>query len=283
MEEHEALSLADECIVIRDGTEEKSIPLCQIRDIVFASCSGSVTVPLLVRLSQMGIGTIFCDSKRGPRCSLTGLNVNVESAGRQMDQSAWTDRKKDSVWNRIISMKIGMQENLLKRLGISGHERLGIYKAKVHDGDTDNQEAAAARMYFGALFGMDFIRFADDDINAALNYGYTVIMSAVARLVTIYGYNTAVGIHHCNRQNPYNFPCDLMEPFRPFVDETIYMNKGNKFDREYKDELLTVTRKMCTYDGKCMTVADAMECFVLDVCRAMNEPRAKLKGVGFAE
>ena len=112
--EHESLSLADECIVIRDGAELRSVPMSQIRDIVFTSCCGSVTIPLLVRLSEQGIGTVFCDTKRLPRCILVGLNVNTETAGKLMDQMAWTERKKKAVWNRIVSMKIGMQESLLR-------------------------------------------------------------------------------------------------------------------------------------------------------------------------
>ena len=153
----------------------------------------------------------------------------------------------------------------------------------MHDGDADNAEAVAAKVYFSSLFGKAFVRFAEDDVNAALNYGYTIIMNAMARIVTLYGYSTAVGIHHCNRHNPYNFPCDLMEPFRPFVDKLVYMNMGRKLDQDYKNELITITRKMCIYDGKHMSIADAMECFTLDVCKAMNEPRVQLKGVQFAE
>lgn len=283
LNEHEALSLADECIVIKDNTEVKSVPLCQIRDIVFTSCSGSVTVPLLVRLSECGIGTLFCDTKRLPKCMLNGLNVNIDTSGRQMNQAAWTDRKKKAVWNRIVSMKIGMQESLLRKTSGLSYEKLEMYRNGVHDGDADNAEAIAARVYFSSLFGKEFVRFAEDDVNAALNYGYAVMMSAFARIVTIYGYSTAVGIHHCNRQNSFNFPCDLMEPFRPFVDETVYRNRERELDSDYKNELITVNRKMCRYAGKKMTVADAMECYTLDVCKAMNEPRAKLKGVEFAE
>ena len=90
--------------------------------------------------------------------------------------------------------------------------------AEVLPGDKTNREAAAARKYFSVLFGAAFRRMTDDVTNAALNYGYTIIRSAVYKTLTAYGYNCVLGIHHINEQNAYNLADDMMEPFRPLVD-----------------------------------------------------------------
>lgn len=131
------------------------------------------------------------------------------------------------------------------------------------------------------LFGNSFIRFEDDHINAALNYGYTILCSAFNRVIALHGYNTALGIHHHSRNNPYNLSCDLMEPFRPFVDQVVYHMNGQELTWENKQRLIGLLHNKCTYDGYETTISNAIENFVLNAVSVMEVPRSKLKEVGF--
>ena len=88
-------------------------------------------------------------------------------------------------------------------------------------GDATNREGHAAKVYFNALFGMDFTRTAENSINAALNYGYSLLLSTCTREIAINGYITQLGLFHDNMFNPFNLAFDLMEPFRPLVDNLI--------------------------------------------------------------
>ena len=282
-EAHESLSLADECMVIQDGEEKKEVPISQLRTVLITSDRGSISLPLMARLAEENINLIICDGRHNPKCNMSAVNTNGETAGRLMDQSGWTGRKKDAVWKQIVSMKIHMQESLLQKIGRPDSAILHNYRKEIQTGDATNREAVAARVYFRALFGPDFERFCGDSTNAALNYGYTILCSAFNRSVSMHGYSTALGIHHCSRQNPYNLSCDLMEPFRPFVDEMVLRNAGRELDRSYKDEFIMLLHGVCRYGGRKITIADAIEAFTLDVCRAMSEHGQKMKEVGFAE
>ena len=84
--------------------------------------------------------------------------------------------------------------------------------------DASNREGHAAKVYFNALFGMDFTRSADISINAALNYGYSLLLSAFNREISANGYLTQLGIYHNNMFNHFNLACDFMEPYRVIVD-----------------------------------------------------------------
>ena len=117
-------------------------------------------------------------------------------------------------------------------------------------GDPGNREGHGAKVYFNALFGMDFVRDGDDAVNSALNYGYGLLLSTVAREITSYGFCTQLGIFHENRFNRLNLACDLMEPFRPFIDAKVRDLSPKKLEREEKVELIGVLNRQLRMEGK---------------------------------
>ena len=161
--------------------------------------------------------------------------------------------------------------------------KLEEYRNSVLPGDSNNREGQAARLYFKALFGKNFIRHSDDSINAALNYSYTVILSAFNRLVVSYGYHTALGIKHCSKSNPFNLSCDLMEPFRPFADKTVFENSDRELDWSYKKALIEILQTDARYNGRHYTLSDAMECYAIDVFKALKNPKHIIGAVEFHE
>lgn len=279
---HESLSLCDNQMVVKHEEEKTTVPIEQIREILITSDKGSISLPLLVKLSSQNTKVVFCDAKRTPVSELTGLNLHFESAGKLMDQVTWTERRKNAVCKQIIKMKIARQRDLLDMLG-KNTSLLTQYLSEVQPGDANNREALAAKYYFKRLFGNSFIRFESDAINAALNYGYTILCSSFNRAITLYGYNTALGICHYSRNNPFNLSCDLMEPFRPFVDQIVYNLNGQELTWENKQRLIAVLHDRCIYDGYETTISNAIESFVRDAISVMETPRKKLKEVNFIE
>ncbi len=118
--------------------------------------------------------------------------------------------------------KIRQQRQFLSERGKEKEaELLSEYIQEVQWYDETNREGHAAKVYFNALFGMDFSRSQDNNINAALNYGYSIILSAFNREITSNGYLTQLGLYHNNMFNQFNLGSDLMEPFRILVDRMV--------------------------------------------------------------
>ena len=282
IDRHERMELNNGCIVVNDSEKKQSFPIEQIRDIIFAFPAGSITLPLLLRLVQEKTNVILCDARREPAAQLIPLNRHTEAAGRIMDQAQWTKKRKDLAWKYIIRNKIAMQSQLLQATQGQISKQLSSYASSVRLGDKTNREGLAARLYFPALFGNGFIRHAPDPVNAALNYGYTILNTAMSRIITAHGCCTALGIHHCGRNNPVNLSCDLMEPFRPFVDEIVAKNGVRELDWEYRQKLIGILQNSCMLDGKSQKIGYAMELYALQMLEMMREKHAKPGVLEFA-
>lgn len=283
VERADQLTLNENCLCMHVEERDVSIPLEQIRTILISSSRGSISLPLLNRLISQNTAIIVCDESHTPIGKIHGINTHFESAGRHMDQAAWTERRKNAIWKQIVEMKIARQADLLGHIyGVIPSE-LSELKNSVKSGDATNREAVAAKIYFRILFGPEFIRFESDDINRALNYGYTILSSAFSRAIALSGYSSALGIHHCSRVNPNNLANDLMEPFRPFVDWVVFQNMGRNFDWDYKTELISLLYKECIYDNKQTEIGNAIEQYVSDVLKCMSIPRASIKEIQFGK
>lgn len=137
-------------------------------------------------------------------------------------QLEWNREIKDEVWTLIVYEKIHKQAEHLASLGYSeSAEKLSGYLSEIELCDKTNREGHAAKVYFNALFGMSFSRGEAGAVNAALNYGYSLVLGAVNREVCACGYLTQLGLFHDNMFNEFNLSCDLMEPFRIVVDRFV--------------------------------------------------------------
>ena len=170
------------------------------------------------------------------RCSynLQGNTTQGETLRNQLEAG---EVLKKTLWKQIIEAKIKNQAALLNKMGKEGSILKPLY-TNVKSGDSDNREGIAARLYWTALFGSDFIR--DRNIpgtNALLNYGYSVLRAAVTRALVSSGLFPALGIFHHHRSNAFPLSDDLMEPFRPFVDEIVF-----ELTTQDETELSTATK-----------------------------------------
>ena len=263
------------------GDDEIGIPVSQLRCVMAASSQGNISIPLLNELMENHVEVILCDRKYDPSCDIVPISSHASAAGIVILQSKWTDERRDSVWQKIVEQKIHNQISLLRKLSKDISPELEQCAAAVLPGDRTNREGQAARLYFSSLFGNEFIRHTDDDINAALNYGYTILRSAFTRLIVSHGYHTALGIHHCSQYNRFNLACDIMEPFRPFVDAVVWQNRDRLLDKEYRKEFIELLYRDCRFDGCQTDIHSAMNAYMLDVLGAMRDEHRVIREVTF--
>ena len=282
VESAEALHLQNNDLVIAGG-DDFVLPLSQIQRILIASPKGTISVPLLQRLCSSNVELVICDEKYNPSGELIPFGSHSRTAGCMQIQSAWTEQEKNEMWREIVVAKIQNQIETLRECHIEIPEELAACVSAVLPGDETNREGVAARLYFNALFGMDFIRHTENELNAALNYGYTILLSAMTRVIASYGYHTALGIHHHSRYNRFNLASDLMEPFRPAIDKMVYRNKNRPLSWDYKKELISLLVADCYYANRRMSVQTAMELYALDVFGAMTDPKRQIYRLTFVE
>lgn len=258
-------------LVVR-GDNIKKIFLDEVRVLIIENPAVSLTGCLIEALSLKKIKTIFCDYKRNPISELISHHGSHDSSLKIRTQVAWSEDIKGEIWKEIVSEKIRKQSDFLRELNKNKESKLiESYLEQVERMDTSNREGHAAKVYFNALFGMTFTRSADNSINAALNYGYSLILSAINREVTSCGYLTQLGIFHNNMFNHYNLSCDLMEPYRVLVDRHVYENINEEFEKEQKHNMLNVLHKIVIIDGKKQTVLNALKVYTHSVFDAIND------------
>lgn len=236
-------------LVIR-GQDLRKIHLSEISLLVVENTAVSLTAALLCELNKRKIKVLFCDEKRNPYGELMPYYGSHDSTEKLRIQLGWKNDNKQKVWREIIKCKIINQRNVLSKYGHEKSAMLDEYASKVELNDSTNREGHAAKVYFNALFGKDFTRHGGDPLNSCLNYGYAVILSVVNREITSAGYLTQLGIFHDNTYNQYNLGSDLMEPFRPFVDDLVIEMDPEEITPAEKRKLIDILNKEVTIDGK---------------------------------
>ncbi|NLE04024.1 MAG: type II CRISPR-associated endonuclease Cas1 [Crenarchaeota archaeon] len=142
--------------------------------------------------------------------------------------------------------------------------------------DATNREGHAAKVYFNALFGKGFTRDKDIPINAALNYGYSIILSAFNREIVSNGYITQIGLFHDNIFNQFNLASDLMEPFRPIIDETVFSMNSETFEYKHKVLLIQTLTQTVIINSKKNDVNNAIKVYCKSVFDAIENKNIKL-------
>ncbi len=259
-------------LVVRSLEGTSRVHLKEIDVLVVENTGTSLSVALLEALWQNKINVVFCDGKHLPAAQLLALYGSHDCAARLQDQLAWTREAKDAVWGYIIKAKIAKQAECLMHFDLPEANQLLDYVEDVVGGDVSNREGHAAKVYFNALFGHDFFRSVDSKLNSALDYGYSIILSTVARDVVAAGCITQLGIFHHNTFNPYNLASDLMEPFRPLVDMIVYGFSTEEaiLSTEEKMALVDVLNKTIRIDGFKTTVLNGIRVYVRSVLDALS-------------
>lgn len=257
-------------LVVRNQDVVK-IHINEIAVLIIETTSVSLTAALLCELTKKKVKIIFCDEKRNPSSELIPYYGSHDTSMKVRKQIAWSEDIKTAVWTEIVTEKIRKQAENLEHWNQGESELLYEYISQMEFGDATNREGHAAKVYFNALFGMDFTRTAENSINAALNYGYSLLLSTCTREITINGYITQLGLLHDNMFNPFNLASDLMEPFRPLVDNLIKQMAPEKFEHDEKMEVVKLLQKEIILAGRKEYLSNAMKLYCRSVFDALND------------
>ena len=258
------------CMVVRRDTAIK-IHISEIQILIIESTAVSLTAALLCELQKQKVKVIFCDEKRNPCSELVGYYGSHDTSEKIRNQIVWSEDTKKMVWTEIVAEKIRNQALFLHELGKTEAGMLDEYVKQIEPGDETNREGHAAKVYFNALFGKQFTRTAENSTNAALNYGYGIILSTFNREITANGYLTQIGLFHNNMFNPFNLGSDLMEPFRTLVDRCVVDLKPEKFEHEEKMEVLRLLQQEVNIGGRNEVLTNAIKIYTKSVFDAIND------------
>lgn len=257
-------------LVIRSD-EVKRIFLDEIAVLIIENPAVSLTGCLIEALTEKKIKVIFCDSKRSPAAELLPYYGSHDSSRKIRIQTDWTEEIKDAVWTEIVSEKIRKQASVLNECNcFDGAKLLQSYLNEMEYCDASNREGHAAKVYFNALFGKKFARDNNDPINAALNYGYSILLAAFNREVTGCGYITQIGLHHSNVFNEFNLSSDLMEPYRPLVDRAVKSMMPEIFGKEERYQLVDILNQYVNIGGKSNTVLNSIGIYVRSIFKVLE-------------
>ncbi len=258
------LSYKNDYLIIRSDSL-KMIHLSEINMIIIENGMVSITSYLISELANKKIKVIFCDEKHNPSCEIMPYYGSFNTSKKILNQTKWEQRKKDEAWKQIVKYKIYNQAMLLKKLEIEEYKKLLEFEEQVESGDKTNREGHAAKVYFNLLFGKEFIRGREDNTNISLDYGYSILLSILNRNIVSKGYITPLGINHKNEFNQFNLSSDLMEIYRPLVDEIVYNNRELAFDKEFKYKLIDLYNKVIIINKKEQYLSNAIPIFITSV------------------
>lgn len=269
-------SYKDGYMIIKSDEGENVIHLSELATVIFENTAINITAYLLCELANNKVKVIFCDHKRNPYGEIIPYYGRYNVSKKMMIQSNWHDGLKGLLWTMIVKQKILNQSRLLYKYNFEAEaDMLRQYAKNIELEDTTNREGHAAKVYFNTLFGKKFSRDQDNPINAALNYGYGIILSAFNREISNNGYSTSLGINHISEYNPFNLTCDLMEPFRVVVDDFVYQNRILAFSSEMKVDLINLLNLRVMIDGQNQYLAKAIEIYTRSFFQALEEKNAK--------
>ena len=237
-------------------------PISDIQILVIDNYQSNISVPLINKLTENNVCTIICGVDHLPKSYILPINGNFATSGNINKQITWEKERKALLHSIIVKYKIENQIEILKQNNKS-HEvikKLYEFVDSIELDDRTNREGLAAKMYFRELFGSNFIRFDDDVINAGLNYGYSIFRSLITSIIVAKGYIANIGIFHKGKQNMFNLSDDIIEVFRPIVDDYVYntMHDEILFKQEHREKLIQLTNKKILIDSRKQTVANAI-------------------------
>jgi CRISPR-associated protein Cas1 len=256
---------------------ERTIPIEDIGVVVLNNKRITITTGAMEALLENNTAVITCDSRSMPTGLMLPLYGNTLQNERFRDQLDASLPLRKQLWQQTVKQKIANQEVVLRNYTDTETRCMRVWVEEVRSGDADNLEARAAAYYWKNLFPQipNFVRGREEaPPNNLLNYGYAILRAVIARALVSSGLLPTLGIHHHNRYNAYCLADDIMEPYRPYVDELVVklINQNNDYaelTKELKAQLLTIPVLDVVIDGKrsplmiaaSQTTASLVRCF----------------------
>ena len=250
------LKLKDNQLKIEDGITKELKGSVAVEDLGFLVLDHyqiTLSHQLIIALQQHNVAIISCDESHLPLGLMLPMSGHVEHSERLKHQINLSEPLKKQLWKQTVEAKIYQQKSLLSKFGYVS-EPMQTYMTNVKSGDTSNMEGIAAQHYWKQLFENFTRERGGDAPNNYLNFGYSILRSMVARALVSSGLNPTIGIFHRNKYNAYCLADDIMEPYRPYVDELVleWLSKPfrpTELSKEAKTHLLKIATKDVKIDG----------------------------------
>lgn len=226
------------------------------------------------KLTEFNVCTILCGVDHLPKSYIMPINGHYSQSGNIQSQIQWEKDIKQKLHKKIIEAKIYNQIDNLRKNNLDEEviQALTRFMMEVDEGDTGNREGLAAKMYFRELFGPDFIRFNEDIINAGLNYGYSIFRSLITSIIVAKGYLPNIGLFHRGKTNMFNLCDDIIEVFRPIVDDYVYNNLKDEviFKEKHREELIQLVLFKTKIDNKYQTIYNAINIYIESILNSIE-------------
>lgn len=281
IEECDRLSLyLDNIKIIGDNTE-LLIPISDVHTLIVDNYKMVFTVQLIIKLAKNNVNVVFNDLEHKPCSQVVSISGNYNAAYVLRQQIEWSEDQKSLLHKLIVQAKIANQVAILEKneRDLNVINRLQRYQDEVELSDIYNREGLAAKAYFRELFGPSFIRFNDDAINAGLDYGYSILRSQISTIIVSKGYHPSLGIFHKGPQNAFNFADDIIEVFRPIVDDYVYNNIEmlEIFTKKHREALIKLTTKKVMFNNQKQTILNSMLLFIESVVNCFENGTQEFK------
>lgn len=275
------LSTKDNQLVIKQD-ETVTLPIEDIDSLILDSYGVTITANLIAELASSGTTVVICDDKHLPASVLLPYSQHSRQAKVSHLQLAMSQPLKKQLWQRIIVQKITNQAAVLDTFYYDG-KALRDIATTVKSGDSTNRESQAARLYFSLLLD-DATRRKPIWHNAALNYGYAMLRSHIARHIAARGLVASQGVFHRSELNSYNLADDIIEPYRAIVDEYILSHvapfhvgeQDATLAKEDRQKIVDILNYSVIIDDKKFTAKHAIERTVESFVQAIEAGDATL-------
>ena len=243
----------------------------------------TLTSGLLQALQENNVAVIICDYRHMPQSLLLPIEGNSIQQERYEAQLSASEPLKKQLWQQTVSQKIKNQAAALESKTLPADYLIPLHR-NVKSGDTDNCEATAAVYYWQTIFKHvnGFVRHREGPPpNNYLNYGYAILRATMARSIVAAGLLPTLGIFHKNRYNAYCLADDLMEPYRPYVDQIVHqmvdeMGTTDEMTKEHKAILLKIPAIDVTIDGEKSPLMIATQRTAVSVVKCFNGEQRKI-------
>ena len=274
--QHAKLTYSMQMMIVqtRDGINQ--IPIEDINLLLVSTTQAVITSALISKLAQNQTKVIFVDEKDNPVVETAVYYPGARNMAKLKKQFNWDEHLKEVLWTKIVSQKIKNQIAVLANYHLN-KDQVQSELDQLEINDESNREAIAARKYFMLLFDKNFVRRDTSAINAALDYGYAILLSSFNREIVMNGYLTYFGIHHCSQENQFNLASDLMEPFRPFVDYWVKAHeKIKELTPDIKYGLVELLSLEIKFNGKKTLLTNAITVYVRECLKFLSGESKKL-------
>ncbi|WP_297869642.1 type II CRISPR-associated endonuclease Cas1 [uncultured Flavobacterium sp.] len=281
LENKASISTKNLQLVIKTETRESTIPIEDIGYLVIDHPEIYLSIPALNLLIDNNTAVIICNTNHLPNGMFLNLNshhIQQEIFKNQINASA---PLKKQLWQQTITEKITNQGILLQKI-TSKNNNFEFLASKVLSGDSSNMEGVAANFYWKSFFEHNFKRERFGDYpNNFLNYGYAILRAATARALSGSGLLNTLGIHHKSKYNAFALADDIMEPFRPIVDEKVAEIMQNYSEQELntaiKAELLQILTRTVYFKEEKSPLMVALQKTASSLQQCYTGERKKIK------